>query len=103
MAFEEPVDAYFADFQDEALHVASGQTIVGYLDVEQFSVTGDDLMPSLATEAETYWECPLARWKEVGVLPEEVLRIDGIDYLVEEQPRNRVVARLKLRLVHPYE
>lgn len=103
MAFEEPTGVYFADFQDMALHVPSGQTIEGYLDVQQLSIQGDDLMPAVSLDAEIYWECLLDRWKAVGVRTEDILRISGIDYRVQEPPRDRVIARVLLRREHPYE
>lgn len=103
MKFKEPVGVYFAHHNDEALHVASGQTIEGYLDVQQLSIQGDDLMPAVSLDAEIYWECLVERWNAVGVRTEDVLRIDGIDYRVQEPPRDRVVARVLLRREHPYE
>jgi len=103
MAFQEPVGAYFAHFADEALHVASGTTIKGYLDVQQLSIQGDDLMPAVSLDAEIYWDCVLADWLAAGVRPDDILRVEDIDYRVQEPPRDRVIARVLLRRVHPYE
>ncbi len=97
MKFKEPVGVYFAHHNNEALHVESGQTITGYLNIEQVEMLGDGMSPSVSIQTQNVWECPLDRWKEVGVSPEDHLKIDGETWVVEEDPRDTVVARIRLR------
>jgi hypothetical protein len=103
MAFKEPVGAYFAHHRDEAVHVPSGQTIVGYLNLESVGVQGSDLSPDINFEQEPRWECSRAKWHELGIRSEDHLLIDGETWIIEGEPKGRVIADVPLRRLSPHD
>ena len=94
--FEEPTAAYFADFQDVALHVVSGHTIRGYLNLEPVDVRPGGAMPDVRIDNAPEFQCSRVDWDAARVRNGDELEIRSSRWVVKETPREPVVVRVRL-------